>query len=251
VTVPPARRPRWSIVLPAFDEEHRLPAYLEGVLGYFQGSGETHEVIVVDDGSRDGTARSVQAMAKEREGLTLISLGANRGKGYAVRTGMLAATGALRLMADADGATPIEEVKRLEVAIEAGADIALGSRARPDPAVAVVARTHRKVFGRVFHLFVRGLGVHELSDTQCGFKLFRGHVADALFRRVATEGFGFDVELVLLAQRAGYRLSEVPVNWIDRPGSKVGVLTHGPRMVAEVLRARRRLAALGREENAP
>jgi dolichyl-phosphate beta-glucosyltransferase len=239
---------RWSIVLPAFDEERRLPAYLREVLAYFDGLGEPFEVLVVDDGSRDGTGARVRELASAHPSLALHALPENRGKGCAVRTGMLRARGALRLMADADGATPIVEVKRLLAAIEAGADLAVGSRARPDPSVAVAARLSRRAFGRVFHLMVRAVGVAGVADTQCGFKLLRGPVAAALFPQVTTDGFGFDVELLLLAQRAGYRIGEVPVNWADQPGSKVGVLTHGPRMVLEVVRARRRLAAPPKEE---
>lgn len=239
--------PRWSVVLPAYNEERRLPPYLREVLGYFDGLGEAYEVLVVDDGSGDATRERVAAVQAGHPALTLHVLDGNRGKGHAVRAGMLRARGALRLMADADGATPIVEVKRLEVALQAGADLAVGSRARPDPGVAVVARLHRRLFGRVFHSAVRAVGVDGIADTQCGFKLLRGHVAEALFPHVVTDGFAFDVELLLLAQRAGYRIAEVPVNWVDQAGSKVGVVTHGPRMLLEILRIRRRLAA-GRAE---
>jgi dolichyl-phosphate beta-glucosyltransferase len=144
-------------------------------------------------------------------------------------------------MADADGATPIAEVARLEAAVAAGADIAIGSRALHDPAVIRQVRTHRKLSGHVFNFLVRRLGVPGVMDTQCGFKLFRGTVAAALFPLVTTDGFGFDVELLMMAVRRGYRIAEVPVNWADQPGSKVGVLRHGPRMLREVLSARRRL----------
>jgi dolichyl-phosphate beta-glucosyltransferase len=242
-----AARPRWSVVLPAFNEERRLPAYLGEVLAYFEGRAEGYEVLVIDDGSRDQTAECVRALAATHPALRLHALPENRGKGHAVRTGMLRARGALRLMADADGATPIVELRGLEAAIRGGADLAVGSRAVSRAPVAVTARLHRKAFGRLFHLMVRLLGVTCVADTQCGFKLLRGHVAEALFPHVQTDGFSFDVELLLLAQRAGFRIAEVPVNWADQAGSKVGVLTHGPRMVLELLRARRRLAAPGRQ----
>ncbi|MBF8288528.1 MAG: Glycosyl transferase, family 2 [Candidatus Rokubacteria bacterium] len=158
---------------------------------------------------------------------------------------MRAARGKLRLMADADGATPIGEVKRLEAAIHAGADVAIGSRALADPSVSRHVRLHRKLSGDVFNFLVRRLGVPEVSDTQCGFKLFRGAAAEELFGELRTEGFGFDVELLLLARRRGYRVTEVAINWADQPGSKVGVLTDGPRMVMQVLAARLRLARTG------
>jgi dolichyl-phosphate beta-glucosyltransferase len=232
------------VVVPAYNEAVRLPGYLKDIQAYFEGRDEPYEVIVVDDGSRDGTAERVREVAAGRPGVIVHALPQNRGKGHAVRAGMARAVGALRLMADADGATPIGEVARLEAAIAAGADIAVGSRVLPDPTVARQVRTHRMLSGHVFNFLVRRLGVVGVVDTQCGFKLFRGDVAAELFPRLGTDGFGFDVELLLLAQRRGYRVAEVPVSWADQPGSKVGVLRDGPRMLREVLAARRRLARL-------
>jgi len=234
--------PAWSVVIPAYNEAARLPAYLKEVVAYFDGRDQPYEVLVVDDGSRDATGALVRELAGVHACVRLHALPANRGKGFAVRTGMMAARGALRLMADADGATPIVEVKRLEAAIQAGADLAVGSRALPDPSVVVRARAHRTLAGQVFSRLVRALGVSGVVDTQCGFKLFRAAVADDLFPALRTDGFGFDVELVLLAQHRGYRIAEVPINWTDQPGSKVGVLKDGPRMLAQIVAACLRLA---------
>src|SRR5689334_5030798 len=164
--------PRWSVVIPAFDEAARLPRYLHEIATYFDGRAEAYEVLVIDDGSRDGTAERVRELAAVYPSLTLHSLARNRGKGHAVRTGMLQARGAWRLMADADGATPIVEVKRLEAAVQGGADIAVGSRALADPSVAVLARRHRRLAGAFFHFVSRAVGVSDVVDTQCGFKLF-------------------------------------------------------------------------------
>jgi dolichyl-phosphate beta-glucosyltransferase len=239
---PAPSSPRWSVVIPAYNEARRLPRYLHQVLSYFDGRDEPYEVLVVDDGSRDDTAARVGEMAAEHAALRILGLPANRGKGAAVRAGMREARGALRLMADADGATAIVEVKRLEAALQAGADLAVGSRALHDPSVVVRARTHRRLSGLLFHRATRAVGVRSVVDTQCGFKLFRGPVADALFAALRTDGFGFDVELLLRAERAGYRIAEVPVNWTDQPDSKVGVLKDGPRMLAEILAARLHLA---------
>jgi dolichyl-phosphate beta-glucosyltransferase len=237
------------VVIPAYNEALRLPGYLKDIQAYFEGRDEPYEIIVVDDGSRDTTAERVREVAAGRTEISVHALGRNRGKGHAVRAGMARAVGELRLMTDADGATPIAEVARLEAAIAAGADLAVGSRALRDPAVTRQVRMHRKLAGHVFNFLVRRLGVASVVDTQCGFKLFRGPVAAALFPLVTTDGFGFDVELLMLAERAGYRITEVPINWADQPGSKVGVLREGPQMLLEALAARRRLS--GRPGIAP
>jgi len=242
---------RWSVVIPAFNEERRLPAYLEGVTAYFGGRGDSYEVIVADDGSTDGTSGLVRDLGRAHPEVRLVRLDDNHGKGYAVRAGMGIARGDLRLMADADGATPIEEVERLEKAIGEGADLAVGSRALRDRSVSRQMRAHRQLVGTVFNLIVRTLGVWHVTDTQCGFKLLRGSVAAELFREVRTNGFGFDVELLLLAQRRGYRIVEVPVSWVDQPGSRVSVVKEGPRMLSQVLSARVRLGFGRRPRRAP
>jgi dolichyl-phosphate beta-glucosyltransferase len=240
--VPSAHTPSWSVIIPAYNEARRLPAYLEQVVTYFEGLDRTYEVLVVDDGSRDGTAALVLEAQAAHPAITLHRLAVNHGKGFAVRAGMLAARGERRLMTDADGATPIVELERLEFAIHAGADVAVGSRALRDSSVTRQVRLHRKLSGEVFNFFVRRLGLPDVADTQCGFKLFRAEAATVLFGELETVGFGFDVELLLLARRRGYRVTEIAVNWADQPGSKVTVFRDGPRMVRQILAARRRLA---------
>jgi len=230
--------PRLSVVVPAFNEALRLPAYLEEIVGFLEGRGEPYEVIVVDDGSTDGTAAMVRELAARQPAVRLLPLGRNQGKGAAVRAGMLTARGATRLFADADGATPIAELKRLEPALASGADVVIGSRALADPAVAVRTRPHRVVSGRVFHWLIARLGVRGVRDSQCGFKLFTAHAAQLLFGALQTTGFAFDVELLLRAQAAGLRIVEVAVNWADQAGSKVGVLRSGPGMLGQVLKTR-------------
>jgi dolichyl-phosphate beta-glucosyltransferase len=234
---------RWSIVIPAYNEAARLPRYLREVVGYFDGRGDSYEVIVVDDGSADDTERAVRDIARAHPAVALVRFAENRGKGRAVGAGMRLARGDLRLMTDADGATPIGEVKRLEGAVQGGADMAVGSRARRDPSVVRETHWHRRFAGLAFNLAARGLGVGNVADTQCGFKLFRASVADDLFEALRTDGFGFDVELLMLARCRGYRVVEVPVNWADQPGSKVGVLRHAPGMLREIVAARWRLSA--------
>jgi len=231
--------PRWSVIIPAFNEAHRLPAFLEKVVAYFEGRDEPYEVIVVDDGSTDGTGELVEA--RDLASVSVLRLPANAGKGSAVRAGMLAARGAYRLFADADGATPIEELKRLEPVLVAGADVVIGSRVLVDPGVSVTTRSHRVAAGRLFNWLVARMGLRGIADSQCGFKAFTAPAAARLFDALATEGFGFDVELLLRARAAGCRIVEVPVNWADQAGSKVGVLRHGPGMLWQIVQARRRV----------
>ena len=233
--------PVWSVVIPAYNERFRLPRYLTEVVLHFDGRGEPYEVIVVDDGSDDGTASAVSAVARQHPAVRLLRLPANRGKGAAVRAGMREARGAFRLFTDADGATPIIELKRLEPVLHAGADVVIGSRALPDPSVSVQALRHRRWAGRLFSWCVARAGLSGVADSQCGFKCFRAPAADDLFRALETDGFGFDVELLLRARRRGYRIVEVAVNWADQPGSKVGVLSDGPRMLWQIMKARARI----------
>jgi dolichyl-phosphate beta-glucosyltransferase len=231
--------PRWSVVIPAFNEAERLPPFLEKVVAYFEGRDEPYEVIVVDDGSTDGTADIVEARGIPT--VTVLRVPSNGGKGAAVRRGMLAAKGAYRLFADADGATAIEELKRLEPHLVAGADVAIGSRVIADPGVSVTTRPHRVAAGRLFNWLVARMGLRGVADSQCGFKALTAPAAVRLFEGLTTRGFGFDVELLLLARAAGCQIVEVPVNWADQAGSKVGVLRHGPGMLWQIWRARRRV----------
>jgi dolichyl-phosphate beta-glucosyltransferase len=226
------------VVVPVYNSEAFLRETLDSV---FALDYEPFEVIVVDDGSTDGTAVVVREVAEHQPAVRVLPFGRNRGKGAAVRAGMLAARGALRLFTDADGATPIAELKRLEAALGPDVDVVIGSRALPAPAVAVRTRRHRVIAGRVFNWLTARLGLRGVADSQCGFKLFTAPAAEALFGTLETSGFAFDVELLLRAQKAGYRVVEVAVNWADQEGSKVGVLTSGPGMLVEIGRARWRV----------
>lgn len=230
-----------SAVFPAFNEEARLEAPLREAASWLRATGRRAELIAVDDGSRDGTSALVRRLADEIPGLRLIRLPGNRGKGYAVRTGVVNARGTRILFADADGSTPFAEVERLEAALDGGADVAIGSRAVQDEGVRVRARLHRRLIGRSFHLLVRTLAVRDIADTQCGFKLFRAEVAHDLFSRMRRDGFSFDVEVLLMAQRRGYRISEVPVNWTHRPGSRVNLVLDSLRMAADLFSIRANL----------
>lgn len=225
---PPARV-RLSVVIPAYNEGARLPAFLDSVVAWCSTHEPDFEVIVVDDGSADETVK----IAMQRD-VRVISHERNAGKGAAVRTGMLAARGELRLFADADGATAISELPAL---IEAGADVAVGSREGRHKKVESSAI--RRFLGRWFNRAVRMGAVKGIRDTQCGFKLFRP-AAYGLFELAQEDGFAFDVELLLLAQNKGLGVKEVFVNWTEMPGSKVSLLRDGMKMLKAVRRIKRR-----------
>jgi dolichyl-phosphate beta-glucosyltransferase len=234
-----APSPDLSIVIPAYNEESRIAPTIREAVTHFRGCHRDVEVLVVDDGSRDGTSAVVRGLGEEFSEVRLIRLAANHGKGYAVRTGVVNAVGRMVLFADADGATPFAELERLEIALESGADIAIGSRAIRAEGVRVHAKRYRHVIGRTFHRMVEFLADAGVQDTQCGFKLFRSTVAHDLFSRMRMDGFSFDVELLMMAKRRGYRVAEIPVNWTHQPGSKVNLTWDSIRMAADLFRIRR------------
>ncbi|HEU4506262.1 MAG TPA: dolichyl-phosphate beta-glucosyltransferase [Nitrospira sp.] len=235
------RSPELSIVIPAHNEAGRILPYLRQITTYCERQRRSYELLVVDDGSTDDTSLVVASWARVHSAVRLLRLPSCRGKGAAVRHGMQSAVGCLQLFADADGATPIQELARLEKALAGGADMAIGSRALAArlPGFAVHARVYRSVLGTVFNAVVRQSGITGISDTQCGFKLFRRIVAQELFGYGTIDGFGFDLEVLYLAQQRGYRITEVPVNWSDQPGSKVHVLRDGLAMLRDLAVIRR------------
>jgi dolichyl-phosphate beta-glucosyltransferase len=230
--------PAISVVVPAYNEERRIERMLLEALGYLRQRGRPTEVLVIDDGSRDNTSGVVGRLAHTWPELRLIRLAQNHGKGYAVRTGVVNSTGDCVLLADADGATPIAELESLEHALQQGTDVAIGSRAVAEADVRIERRWYRHVMGRTFHWLVETLAVKGIRDTQCGFKLFRGAVAHDLFSRMRMSRYSFDVEVLVMAQRRGYRIAEVPVNWIHQPGSKINVVSDSIRMAADLFTIR-------------
>lgn len=233
--------PDLSIVVPAYNESARLPRMLRDTRAWLDANGRRAEIIVVDDGSLDDTSGVVRRMMTDQPALRLVRLPQNRGKGFAVRTGVLNAEGSRILFADADGATPIEELLRLEAALDDGAAVAIGSRALASTTTAVKARLLRVAAGRLFHLVVGTLTVRGYRDTQCGFKLFTREAALSIFPRMRMEGFSFDVEVLLLAERLDLAVSEVAVNWEHQPGSKVRVVRDGLIMTRDLFTIRARL----------
>jgi dolichyl-phosphate beta-glucosyltransferase len=237
-TDPMVRTPDLSIIIPAYNEESRIAPTVRDIVRYCRSGQRAFEVILVDDGSRDGTTAVARVLSQEFPELRVIRLAANHGKGYAVRSGVVNAVGRLVLFADADGATPIEEIERLESALHSGVDIAVGSRAFRGAGVQVHAKLYRHLIGRTFHLLVEWLADGGVKDTQCGFKLFRSAVAQDLFSRMRMNGFSFDVEVLVMARRRGYRIAEIPVNWTHRPGSKVRLTLDSVQMAADLVRIR-------------
>jgi dolichyl-phosphate beta-glucosyltransferase len=231
-----------SLVIPAYNEALRLPPYLAQVRPCLESRyGDRYEVIVVDDASTDGLAQVVERLAAGWPQLRCIRHPENRGKGAAVRTGMLAAHGELLLFADADGATPIEEEGRLAAAIHAGTDLAVGSRLVRDADRRCSRPWLRRVAGRLFAAVARRLLRLPVRDTQCGFKMFRGAAGHTLFSLVQEPRYLFDLEVLALARRFGYQVAEVPVNWSEVPGGRFSLIREFPRVLVDLLRLRRRL----------
>ncbi|HEX8833947.1 MAG TPA: dolichyl-phosphate beta-glucosyltransferase [Abditibacteriaceae bacterium] len=240
-----ATRPYLSLVIPAYNEEKRLPATLARIAEYLALRDFSYELIVVDDGSRDGTRDVVREFASTRPWVRLEGYnhenGAplNRGKGAAVRHGVLAANGRDVLFSDADLSTPIEEMEKMLSVIARGTcDIAFASRALPESKLAVHQPWYREWMGRTFNRFVQRIVDTDIVDTQCGFKVFRGDAAKRIFSRALIDGFGFDTEILFLANKFGYRVKEMPVTWQHRDDSRVSPLLAPFQMMGELLQVR-------------
>jgi len=229
-----------SIVIPAYNEEKRLPSTLDRLDEYVrQGPTPVREVLIVNDGSRDGTANLVQRHAATHPYVRLLENPGNQGKGYSVRHGMLQAQGDWVLLTDADLSTPIEQMKKLlAAAAEQHARIAIGSRALDRSLIGVHQPAFREFSGRVFNFVMRSVTRLPFMDTQCGFKLYEREAARAVFSRQTLRGFSFDVEHLFIARKLGLKTIEVPVVWNDVEGTKVG-LTQGLRSFADLMRIRR------------
>jgi len=225
-----------SIVIPAYNEEQRIGKSLQRIKEYCRRSQPACEVIVADDGSRDGTPSVVLNHAKQWKELKLMAL-EHRGKGHATKMGVLASSGEWILCSDADLSTPVEQVENLLAAGERHA-IVIGSRSVSGASVTQPPPFHRKVMGRVFNWIVKALAVRGFQDTQCGFKLYRRDAARDIFNRITLDGFAFDVETLYLAGKLGYRVAEVPVSWRNDERTKVKLLSDPPRMFLDVMKIR-------------
>lgn len=228
-------RPHLAVIIPAYNEEPRLERTLVRVREYLDTQPYTWSVLVVSDGSTDSTPEIVRKMASEDPRVRLHHYTPNRGKGCAVRTGMLEAEAEWLLLSDADLAAPIEEVEKL---FAAGKPIAIGSRPLKESDLAIRQPWWREFAGRMFNRAVQMLSVKGIEDTQCGFKLFERDVAKDVFARCKFDGFSYDVEALMIAQKLGYPIAEVPIRWSHQEGSKVNLLRDGMRMLKDLVKLR-------------
>lgn len=238
--------PDLSLVIPAYDEEARLPVTLERLERHFSGSGMRVEVVIVDDGSSDATsAVAGEWAARHRNGRLVartLSI-SHRGKGAAVRAGMTVTTGAIAGYCDADSSAAPEAIDDLYRRCRDGVDVALSSRAVPGAVIEVHQPWYRERAGQLFNLILRKLARIPYQDTQCGLKLFRAPAAAEIFRHQRLDGFAFDAEVVVLARELGFSLEEVPIRWRHSPGSKVSMLRDSFAMARDLVRIVRRLRA--------
>jgi dolichyl-phosphate beta-glucosyltransferase len=234
-------RPYLSVVIPAYNEEERLERYVPGIVEFLQSKGRPFEIVVVNDGSRDRTAQVARELARAYPMLRLIDLNPNRGKGGAVRAGMLDARGEYVVFTDADQSTPISEVDKLLVKMEVdGYDLAIGSRSMPGARVEQPQAWHRALAGKLFGLGTRLVCIHGLHDTQCGFKAMKHDVAQKVFPQVTSSTAIFDIEMLVVATREGFRIAEVAVKWVHDPDTRIPYnLRRAVKIWIELLRINR------------
>lgn len=229
-----------SVVIPAYNEEGRLEKSLSQLSDYLSGQYKEYEIIVVDDGSLDGTRSIVEKSAGRIPNLKVISNSKNMGKGYSVKKGVLASSGDIILFSDADLSTPIDQVAKLERVIrEEGYDIAIGSRAAGDSVILKRQNILREYMGKIFNMLVHLILMKGIRDTQCGFKLFKRDIALDIFSIQKIDGFSFDAEILYIAKKRGYRIKSVPIIWSNSPNSRVKLLFSSLDMFFDLIRIRR------------
>jgi dolichyl-phosphate beta-glucosyltransferase len=230
-----------TVVVPAYDEERRLGPTLLEMERWLKASGLSFEVIVVDDGSRDGTAALAEEFAGRHDGFRLERLGRNLGKGAAVRRGLAVSRGTEVLFSDADLSTPMEDLPILRQELADGADLVMASRALPDSNVEIRQAWVRDRMGKTFNGLLRLVTRIPFLDTQCGFKLFRGDAARSLSAQMSEDGFAFDVEVILLANKRGLTIRDVPVTWRNDEGTRVRAVQDSWDMLLSMIRITRRV----------
>ncbi len=228
------QHPKYSIVIPAYNESARIPATLASVVGCIRANQWPAEVIVVNDGSTDSTAQIVRDFALRAPEVRLIENPGNRGKGYSVRSGILQALGDIVMFTDSDLSAPIEEADRLFTAIAAGADIAIGSRWLETARQTHRQPLYRQIFGRCFNAVCRMVMQLPFADTQCGFKAFTRAAAQTVFQLQTIERWGFDPEILFIAIKRGFVIKEIPVSWAHDERSRMSYLKDGLQMLKEL-----------------
>jgi len=229
-----------SVVIPCYNEEQRLPRTIEQVERFLDERKADYELILVDDGSADGTRQVMDAAAERRASVRIEALPHNRGKGRALAVGVEAARGDEILVTDADLSTPIEELDKLQAALNGGAGVAIASRGLRASRVEVSQPIYRVLMGKGFNLIVQAVLLPGIWDTQCGFKLFRGDVAHRVFTHLTTDGFGYDPEVLYRARKQGVKIAEVPVVWRNSAPTKVSPIKSSLDMLTHVVRLRLR-----------
>lgn len=230
--------PELSVVIPCYNEEQRLPRTIEQIERYLDGKGASYEIVLVDDGSSDGTRMIMDAAAERNGAVRVEALPHNRGKGRALAVGVAVAQGGEILVTDADLSTPIEELDDLQAALAGGAGVAIASRALRQSRVEISQPIYRVLMGKVFNLLVQAVLLPGIWDTQCGFKLFRADVAHDAFAGLSTDGFGYDPEVLYRVRRKGVKIAEVPVVWRNSSPTKVSAMRSSFDMFKHVLRVR-------------
>lgn len=225
------------MVIPVYNEEKRLPKTLDESLSYLKKSKLSHEILIVDDGSKDLTLEKVEYFRKKGGGraIRVLKQEVNQGKGAAVKRGALEAQGEIILYMDADNATPLDQFERFRPQFNKGTDVVVGSRAIDRSMVKVHQPIYREAMGRFFNVLVQLAATPGLQDTQCGFKAFRRRAAQAVFPLQTIHRFGFDVEVLYIARKQGWSMTETPVEWFDAPGSKVHVFRDSSTMFLDLL----------------
>ncbi|MBI5327115.1 MAG: glycosyltransferase family 2 protein [Deltaproteobacteria bacterium] len=230
--------PYLSIVIPAYNEETVIENTLKEVVKYLEEKSFFYEVVVVCDGCKDKTAMLAVEIAKKNNKVRVIDRKANMGKGFSVREGCLEARGDYVIFTDADLSTPIQEIEKLLKCLQEDYDIAIGSRALKESDIQIHQPWYRETMGKTFNLFVQTIAMKGIKDTQCGFKGFKKEVIRKVFPRQTINGFGFDVEVLYIAGKFGYKIKEVPIHWLNRKESKVNPLTHSLQMMTDLIRIR-------------
>ncbi len=234
------RKESVSVVIPAYNEADRIAPTIRRIDEYCRGRFRDCEIIVVDDGSRDATRSIVKNMQEAMTSLRCEGYEGNRGKGFAIRHGIASSRGDLILISDADLSTPIEEVEKLLACYDEGYDVVIGSRALRGSDIVVRQPWWRELMGRTFNTFVRALLSVEFKDTQCGFKLFRGDRGREIFGRAEVDRFAYDVEVLYLARKAGLKIKEAPIRWVNSPNSKVSPVRDSLQMLKDLIKLRLR-----------